>query len=62
MIATRMKQNRVQISTLLLPGVILFLLFTVYPILKLFYMSFFQESYGKVQGHPFAACRIIIRF
>lgn len=53
MIATRMKQNRVQISTLLLPGVILFLLFTVYPILKLFYMSFFSGELWESSGASF---------
>lgn len=37
---------KLQVLTLLLPGILMFLLFTIYPILKLFYMSFFNWNLG----------------
>ena len=41
------KLDKFQIGALLLPGVMVFALFTIYPITKLFYMSFFEWNFGK---------------
>lgn len=46
-------RNRIQIGALLLPGILVFGLFTVYPILKLLFMSFFEWDFGSMQVHPF---------
>jgi multiple sugar transport system permease protein len=39
-------KNRLQIFLLLLPGIFMFAMFTIYPIGKLLFMSFFQSGYG----------------
>lgn len=45
--------NRLQVASLLLPGLLIFGLFTVYPIIKLFVMSFFEWDFGSMFGHDF---------
>lgn len=40
--------NKVQIGLLLLPGILIFGIFTLYPIAKLFVMSFFQWDFGSM--------------
>ena len=40
-------KNRLQIFLLLLPGIFVFTVFTIYPIGKLLFMSFFQSGYGS---------------
>ncbi len=47
---TKSIKNRLQILFLLLPGILLFTVFTVYPIGKLLQMSFFRGGYGAVDG------------
>ena len=49
----RSKRNRIQIGLLLLPGVAAFAIFTIYPILKLLYMSFLQWDLGSMFEHSF---------
>lgn len=46
-------RNRFQVTALMLPGILVFVLFTIYPILKLFFMSFFQWDFGAMQDHSF---------
>lgn len=36
------RRNRLQLGALLLPGIIVFAVFTIYPIIKLLYMSFLE--------------------
>lgn len=45
--------NKMQILILLLPGLIIFCLFTLYPIIKLFLMSFFQWDLGSMFQQEF---------
>jgi multiple sugar transport system permease protein len=45
-----LSKDRLQICMLFLPGLIVFALFTVYPIIKLFIMSFYNYKIGKL-GH-----------
>ena len=40
------KRDRLQVGLLLLPGLLVFALFTIYPIVKLLYMSFLQWDLG----------------
>lgn len=47
---TKSLKNRLQIFFLLLPGILLFAVFTIYPIAKLLSMSFFQGGYGAADG------------
>jgi len=49
--------TKLQIVSLLLPGLLIFLLFTVYPIIKLFIMSFFQWDFGSMLQHSFIGLR-----
>lgn len=46
-------RNRFQITVLMLPGLLVFALFTIYPILKLFFMSFFRWDFSAMQEHSF---------
>lgn len=46
-------RNRFQVASLMLPGILVFALFTIYPILKLLFMSFFQWDFGAMQSHTF---------
>ena len=50
----RSLRDRIQFSALLLPGIIVFALFTVYPIIKLLFMSFMQWDLGSVFDRSFA--------
>ncbi len=45
--------NKVQIGLLLLPGILIFGTFTLYPIVKLFVMSFFQWDFGSMFEQEF---------
>ena len=47
---TKSLKNRIQIFFLLLPGILLFAVFTIYPIVKLLFMSIFQGGYGTADG------------
>ena len=47
-------RNRLQVSALLLPGVAVFALFTIYPIVKLFQMSFLAWDFGAMTRQEFA--------
>lgn len=44
----KLKSNsKFQISSLIFPGLLIFGIFTVYPIVRLFWMSFFESGYGS---------------
>ena len=45
--------TRIRVATLLIPGLVLFGLFTVYPIIKLFVMSFFKYDFGSMFNQEF---------
>ncbi|MFA9463286.1 MAG: carbohydrate ABC transporter permease [Velocimicrobium sp.] len=45
--------NKLQIGLLLLPGLLIFGVFTVYPIMKLFIMSFFKWDFGSMLKQQF---------
>ena len=47
------RKSKIQIGILLLPGVLVFAIFTVYPIVKLFIMSFFQWDFGSMLNQHF---------
>lgn len=47
------KKGKIQIAILLSPGLIIFGVFTLYPILKLFIMSFFQWNFGSMLDQHF---------
>lgn len=47
------KKGKLQIGLLLLPGLVIFGIFTVYPIIKLFIMSFFEWDFGNIFGQHF---------
>ena len=46
--------HRAQLALLLLPGLLVFALFTVYPILRLFWMSLCDMSFSSMLSQPFA--------
>lgn len=48
------RRNRLQLSALLLPGIIVFAVFTIYPIIKLLYMSFLEWDRSNMFEHGFA--------
>lgn len=50
---TKSRLNRAQLTLLLLPGLLIFALFTVYPILRLLWMSFCDWSFGSMLSQPF---------
>ncbi|MDR3051815.1 MAG: sugar ABC transporter permease [Oscillospiraceae bacterium] len=50
---TKSKLNRLQIGLLLLPGLCVFGVFTVYPIFRLLLMSFFDWNFGAMLRQPF---------
>ena len=50
----RSRRDRIQFTALLLPGIIVFALFTIYPIIKLLVMSFMQWDLGSVFDKSFA--------
>jgi multiple sugar transport system permease protein len=47
------KSSMIQIALLLLPGVLIFCIFTLYPIVKLFVMSFFEWDFGSLLEQKF---------
>lgn len=47
------KKGKLQIGLLLLPGLAVFGIFTVYPIIRLFVMSFFEWDFGSILGQDF---------
>ena len=47
------RKSKIQIGLLLLPGLLVFGIFTIYPILKLFIMSFFEWDFGSMLSHRF---------
>lgn len=47
------RKSKIEIGLLLLPGLLIFGVFTVYPILKLFIMSFFQWDFGSMLNQSF---------
>ena len=48
------RRNRLQLGALLLPGIIVFAVFTIYPIIKLLYMSFLEWDRSNMFEHGFA--------
>ena len=48
------RRNRLQLGALLLPGIIVFAVFTIYPIIKLLYMSFLEWDRSNMLEHGFA--------
>ena len=50
---TKSRLNRFQLGVLLLPGLLIFGMFTVYPIIRLFWMSFCDWSFGSMLSQPF---------
>lgn len=47
------KLGKMQIAILLLPGLLIFGIFTIYPIIKLFVMSFFEWNFGSFFNQSF---------
>jgi multiple sugar transport system permease protein len=45
--------TKIQIGSLLLPGLMMFCVFTLYPIVKLFIMSFFKWNFGSMLSQTF---------
>ena len=50
----KFRAQRAQISLLLTPGLAIFALFTVYPIIRLFWMSLCDMSFASMLEQPFA--------
>ena len=50
---TRSRANRLQLAALLAPGLLIFAVFTVYPILRLFFMSFCDWNFDSMLTQPF---------
>lgn len=46
--------NRIQLALLLIPGLVIFGMFTVYPIFRLLWMSFCDWSFASMLTQPFA--------
>ncbi|MFA6681601.1 MAG: sugar ABC transporter permease, partial [Sphaerochaeta sp.] len=49
----KLQSNKIQMGALLLPGLLIFGVFTIYPIAKLFLMSFFQWDFGSILNQEF---------
>ena len=47
------RKGKFQIGLLLFPGLLIFVVFTAYPIIRLFYMSFFEWNFGSIFGQDF---------
>lgn len=47
------KKGKFQIGVLLLPGLVVFGVFTIFPIIKLFIMSFFEWDFGSMLNQHF---------
>lgn len=50
---TKSRMNRVHMATLLMPGLLIFAAFTVYPILRLFWVSFCNWQLDSMLSQPF---------
>jgi len=50
---TKSNKNKIQIFLLLLPGLAVFCFFTVYPIIKLFLMSFSKWDFTSMRQQEF---------
>jgi len=50
---TKSRSNRIQMAVLLLPGLLIFAVFTVYPIIRLFWMSFSDWKFDSMLTQPF---------
>ena len=50
----KFRAQRAQIALLLTPGLAIFALFTVYPIIRLFWMSLCDKSFSSMLIQPFA--------
>ncbi len=46
-------KNRLQLALLLIPGLLVFGIFTVYPIFRLFFMSFCDWNFASMLNQPF---------
>ena len=51
------RKNRLQITGLLLPGLLIFTVFTVYPIIRLFWMSLCDMQFSSMLRQPFAGLK-----
>lgn len=49
----RSNKDKLRIFLLLLPGILTFAIFTIYPIVKLFLMSFAEWDFGSMMEHTF---------
>lgn len=49
---TKSRLNRFQLGVLLAPGLMIFAMFTVYPIIRLLWMSFCEWSFGSMFNQP----------
>lgn len=52
MLETKSRLNRFQLGLLLAPGLCVFALFTVYPIIRLLWMSFCDWTFGSMLSQP----------
>ena len=55
-------KRKIQIGVLLLPGILVFAIFTCYPIIKLFIMSFFEWNYGSILDQNLSDSKIILMY
>jgi len=51
------RKNRWQITGLILPGLLIFTVFTVYPIIRLFWMSLCDMQFSSMLQQPFAGLK-----
>lgn len=58
---SKYKGQKISIFTLMLPGLVVFTMFTIYPILKLFYISFFDWNMGMGQKSIFIGFNNYVR-
>ena len=54
---TKSRNNRWQITGLILPGLLIFTIFTVYPIIRLFWMSLCDMQFSSMLQQPFAGLK-----
>ncbi len=54
---TKSRKNRLQITGLILPGLLVFTVFTVYPIIRLFWMSLCDMQFSSMLQQPFAGLK-----
>ncbi len=54
---TKSRKNRLQITGLILPGLLIFAVFTVYPIIRLFWMSLCDMQFSSMLQQPFAGLK-----